>query len=44
MTRIGITGHSDLAADTVPVVADGIREAIAGHAGEQLVGVTCQGC
>ncbi len=41
MARIGITGHSNLTDDTVPLVADGIREAVAEYAGSELVGVTC---
>lgn len=41
VARVGITGHSNLADDTVPLVADGIREAVAEHAGRELVGVTC---
>lgn len=41
MTRIGITGHSNLTAESVPLVADSIREAIADHAGCELVGITC---
>lgn len=41
MARIGITGHSNLTASTVPLVANGIREAIAAHSSNELVGVTC---
>lgn len=41
MARIGITGHSDLTAETVPLVADGIRSVLAGHRPGELVGVTC---
>lgn len=41
MARIGITGHSNLTADTVPLIANGIREAITAHSGDELVGVTC---
>ncbi|QFU86665.1 hypothetical protein [Amycolatopsis sp. YIM 10] len=41
MPRIGITGHSNLTAATVPLVADGIRAALAGHPGSELVGVSC---
>jgi hypothetical protein len=41
LPRIGISGHSNLAADTVPLVADGIRNALAEHAARNLVGVTC---
>lgn len=41
MPRIGITGHSNLTADTVPLVADGIRAVLAEHPASGLVGVTC---
>lgn len=41
MPRIGITGHSNLTAATVPLVADGIRAALAGYAPGELRGVTC---
>lgn len=41
MTRIGITGHSNLTADAVPLIAEGIREVLAEHTGGDLVGVTC---
>jgi hypothetical protein len=41
VARIGITGHSNLTADTVPLVANVIREAIIAHSGDELVGVTC---
>lgn len=41
MPRIGITGHSNLTADTVPLVADGIHTALAAHAAAELVGVSC---
>ncbi|MGX7824770.1 hypothetical protein ACTG9Q_06730 [Actinokineospora sp. 24-640] len=37
--RIGITGHSNLTADTTPLVADAIKSALADA--EDLVGVTC---
>lgn len=40
MPRIGITGHSNLTVDTVPLVADGIRAALADY-GPELVGMTC---
>lgn len=40
MPRIGITGHSNLTADTVPLVAEHIRAALAEYPGE-LVGVSC---
>lgn len=41
MPRIGITGHSNLTTGTVPLVADGIRTALAEHADRELTGVTC---
>ncbi|WP_374194986.1 hypothetical protein [Amycolatopsis sp. 195334CR] len=41
MPRIGITGHSNLTAATVPLVADALRTALAGHPGSDLVGVSC---
>lgn len=41
MTRIGITGHSNLTADSVPLIANSIRETIADNNENQLVGVTC---
>lgn len=41
MPRIGITGHSNLSVDSVPLVANSIREAISDYAGSELVGVTC---
>jgi hypothetical protein len=39
--RIGITGHSNLTAETVPLVADGIRDTLSGAFEGELVGVTC---
>lgn len=41
MPRIGITGHSNLTTATVPLVADAIRNALAAHDADELVGVTC---
>ncbi|MGQ0573026.1 MAG: hypothetical protein ACT4RN_02340 [Pseudonocardia sp.] len=38
--RIGVTGHSNLTADSVPVVADAIRAALA-EIGEPITGVSC---
>jgi len=38
--RIGITGHSNLTPDTVPSVAEALREVLAG-AEQPLVGLTC---
>ncbi|WP_027932238.1 hypothetical protein [Amycolatopsis thermoflava] len=43
MPRIGITGHSNLTAESVPAVAEGIRAALAGHDRDGLIGVTCLG-
>ncbi|GLZ39360.1 hypothetical protein [Actinokineospora sp. NBRC 105648] len=39
--RIGITGHTNLTAATARLVAVAIRDALAQHAGTDLVGVTC---
>ncbi|GAA1094929.1 hypothetical protein [Nocardiopsis composta] len=41
MTRIGITGHSNLAAGAVPVVRRALGEALAPYAGNGLVGLSC---
>ena len=41
VARIGITGHTNLSAATVPLVADGIRAALAGCPTAELVGVSC---
>lgn len=39
--RIGITGHSNLAPDAVPLVADALRDVLAGQsAGQSVTGVT----
>lgn len=38
--RIGITGHSNLTPDTVPLVAEALRTVLAG-ADRPVVGVTC---
>lgn len=38
--RIGVTGHSNLTADSVPLVADAIRDALAENS-EPITGVTC---
>ncbi|WP_017539009.1 hypothetical protein [Nocardiopsis halophila] len=40
MMRIGITGHSNLSADTVPLVRTALDEALAPYGGD-LVGVSC---
>lgn len=41
MTRIGITGHSDLTADSVPLVREALGEALKPYTDDQLVGVSC---
>ncbi|GHC81892.1 hypothetical protein GCM10007079_22360 [Nocardiopsis terrae] len=41
MTRIGITGHSNLTSDSVPLVRAALAGALAPHAGDGLVGVSC---
>jgi hypothetical protein len=41
LPRIGVTGHTNLTADTVPLVADGILAVLAGYPVPDLVGVTC---
>ncbi|MFW5420225.1 hypothetical protein J0910_26775 [Nocardiopsis sp. CNT-189] len=41
MTRIGITGHSNLAAGAVDVVRRALKEALAPHTGNGLVGISC---
>ena len=41
MPRIGITGHSNLTTDTVPLVAEAIRAALTEHPRGELIGVTC---
>lgn len=41
MTRIGITGHSNLSVDSVTLVRKAVAEALASHTGEELVGVSC---
>lgn len=38
--RIGITGHSNLSPDSVPLVGEGLRDALA-EVGGPLVGVSC---
>jgi argininosuccinate synthase len=38
--RIGVTGHSNLTPDSVPLVAAELREVLSEH-GESLVGVSC---
>ncbi|MFW6638534.1 hypothetical protein ACOALZ_00675 [Nocardiopsis algeriensis] len=41
MTRIGITGHSNLTADSVPLVRRALDEALKPYADGRLVGVSC---
>ncbi|MCY9785195.1 hypothetical protein KIK06_15025 [Nocardiopsis sp. EMB25] len=41
MTRIGITGHSNLTADSVPLVQKALDDALASYADDTLVGVSC---
>lgn len=41
MPRIGITGHTNLSIRTLPLVAEGIRHALADHPAPELVGLTC---
>ncbi|MDA8372282.1 MAG: hypothetical protein M0026_20775 [Nocardiopsaceae bacterium] len=40
MTRIGITGHSNLSAESIPLVRDALAEALAPYTGG-LVGLSC---
>lgn len=39
--RIGVTGHSNLTASSVPLVAEAIRTILAEQAASELVGVSC---
>lgn len=41
MPRIGITGHSNLAPDTVPLIESAIRGILPAGKSSELVGVTC---
>lgn len=41
MTRIGITGHSNLTADSVPLVRRALDEALKPYVDELLIGVSC---
>jgi hypothetical protein len=41
LPRIGITGHSNLAPDAVPLIQSAIRGILATEKGSELVGVTC---
>lgn len=41
MPRIGITGHTNLTPASFPLVAEAVRDALAGYPGDELAGVTC---
>jgi hypothetical protein len=41
VTRIGITGHSNLTVESAPWVAEALRAELAAHASDGLVGVSC---
>jgi hypothetical protein len=41
VTRVGITGHSNLTVDSAPLVADALRAKLAAHVSGGLVGVSC---
>ena len=41
MTRIGITGHSNLSADSVPLVRKALAEVLAPYSDGDLVGLSC---
>lgn len=41
MTTIAVTGHMDLTAESVPLVRAALREVLARHAADGLVGVSC---
>ncbi|MFW5421025.1 hypothetical protein J0910_30880 [Nocardiopsis sp. CNT-189] len=41
MTRIGITGHSNLTADSVPLVRQALAEVLAPYKDGDLVGLSC---
>jgi hypothetical protein len=41
VTRVGITGHSNLTVESAPLVADALRSELAVHASGGLVGVSC---
>jgi hypothetical protein len=41
VSRIGITGHTNLSPASFPLVSDAMRVALAGHAPDGLSGVTC---
>lgn len=41
MTRIGITGHTNLSADSAALVRKALVDALRGYAEKELVGVSC---
>jgi hypothetical protein len=41
MTRVGVTGHSDLTVMSLSIVAAALRRELAHHLGRPLVGVSC---
>lgn len=41
MPRIGITGHMNLTADSVPLVYKAITDALVPYAGGELIGISC---
>lgn len=41
LPRIGITGHTNLSRDAVPLVVEELRGVIRGHGEDELVGITC---
>ncbi|RKS07195.1 hypothetical protein DFP74_2852 [Nocardiopsis sp. Huas11] len=41
MTRIGITGHSNLSADSVPIVQKALADALTPYTDSDLVGLSC---
>jgi hypothetical protein len=41
LPRIGITGHTNLTLDTIPLVAKEIRRTLTKYQGPDLIGVTC---
>jgi hypothetical protein len=41
LARLGITGHMNLTAGSLPLVYQALREALAPYAGDELVGISC---
>jgi hypothetical protein len=41
VTRVGITGHSNLTVESTSLVTDALRAELAAHASDGLVGVSC---